>query len=162
MNKNIFLKTARLISFSLIISFIYSNSINEPSKFSGQKYVTDQDGNLLMNVNILGHVKVPGSYMVYEGIDLINLLSVVGGPLSGAKLKSIKLIRESSDKLGKRQYIIDLKEFYLNGDRSNFVNIMPNDTIIIEERLTNKVLSSTNIIPIVLQLLNIAIQLQKS
>ena len=30
-----------------------------------------------MNVNVWGHVKSPGSHLVYEGIDLVNLLSTI-------------------------------------------------------------------------------------
>ena len=73
---------------------------NNSYKFSSEKYITDSDGNIRMNVNIWGHVAQPGSHLVFEGIDLATLLSKVGGPNIGANLGKIKLIREFQMRMG--------------------------------------------------------------
>ena len=57
-------------------------------------YLGDQD-ELLMKVNIWGYVRKPGQYMVPPDTDLISLMSFAGGPIEGAKIKSIKLIRSN-------------------------------------------------------------------
>ena len=49
-------------------------------------------GNIKMVVNIWGHVNNPGLHEVYDGIDLATLLSMVGGPKSGANLNKVKLL----------------------------------------------------------------------
>ena len=51
----------------------------------------------MMYVNIWCHVSQPGHVLVYEGIDMATLLSYVGGPMSGADLKNVKLYRAPPD-----------------------------------------------------------------
>ena len=58
--------------------------------FSSEPYVTGDDGIVRMNVNVIGHVKNPGTFLVYEGIDILSLLALAGGPLPGAKLKDVR------------------------------------------------------------------------
>ena len=43
-----------------------------------------------------GHVKYPGTYLVYEDIDMATLLSMAGGPLDGAKLSKIKIMSQDN------------------------------------------------------------------
>ena len=38
-------------------------------KISSERYLTNAKGNIMMNVNIWGHVNSPGSHIVYDGID---------------------------------------------------------------------------------------------
>ena len=42
-----------------------------------------------MYINILGHVKSPGTYLVYDGIDIMSAFSTAGGYLDGANFKKI-------------------------------------------------------------------------
>ena len=55
---------------------------------SSEKFFTDESGNIKMVVNVWGHVNSPGLHEVYDGIDLATLLSMVGGPKSGANLNA--------------------------------------------------------------------------
>ena len=41
--------------------------------------MTDDKGNILMYINVWGNVKNPGRHLVYDGVDLATLFSVVGG-----------------------------------------------------------------------------------
>ena len=131
---------------------------NYSYKFSSEKYITDSDGNIRMNVNIWGHVAQPGSHLVFEGIDLATLLSKVGGPNTGANLRKVKLIREFPDKDGKLVSTINFNHFLLSGDRSNFKKIKPNDTIIIPQKLSSVLLNRASSISIILGLINLFIQ----
>ena len=150
-----------LIQLFIIISCIsalYPISINQAdySKYiSSEKYITDQEGNILIQINVWGHVKNPGHHIVYDGIDLITLLAAVGGPLSGANLKQITLIREEKDDNGKIIYELDLNKFYKSGSRSELVEILPNDTIIIEQTLFSTIFMSSNALITILQILNL-------
>ena len=78
---------------------------------SRERYFTNGNGIILMNVNMWGRVNSPGRHTVFDGIDLATLLSVVGGPKNGAKLDKVKLFREVPDENGKQVYIINLKKF---------------------------------------------------
>ena len=151
--------------FDLVLASDFSLDMNASSASyseSNNRYVTDDDGNILMYVNIWGHVKNPGNHLVFDGIDLITLLSVVGGPLSGAKMSKILIYRENKDTNGKIKYEINLNKFYASGDRSELVKIMPNDTIVIKEGLFSKIFRSSNALTTVLQILSIYIQIESN
>ena len=128
-------------------------------KISSEKYITDSNGNIRMNVNIWGHVLQPGSHLVFEGIDMVTLLSMVGGPKAGANLDRIKLIREMPEQDGKLVYTINFNKFLNFGDRSNFIKIKPNDTIIIPQKFSSILLTSTSGINTILGFITIFIQI---
>ena len=128
-------------------------------RISSEKYITDSSGNIRMNVNIWGHVAQPGSHMVFEGIDMVTLLSLVGGPKIGAKLDKIKLIREVPDKDGKLIFTINFNEFLKSGDRYSFIKIKPNDTIIIPQKFSSILLSTAGGINTILSLVTLYIQI---
>ena len=124
-------------------------------KTSSQKYITDEEGNILMHVNIWGHVYNPGVHLVYEGIDLATLISYVGGPKKGANLKKIKLYREEVDEDGKLSYEINLEEFYKYGNRDNFIKIKPNDTIIFDQTGWSSFIENAGTMNTVLSIINL-------
>lgn len=127
---------------------------NVPSN-TGSRYVSGEDGVIRMYVNIWGHVKNPGRILVDDGIDLTTLLSLSGGPVRGAKLKKICIYHEYPTKDGKDFHIIDLTEFIKTGDRSNFIEIQPNDTIIINQTFWSYVVEEINTINTIMNLINI-------
>ncbi len=144
------------ISIILLSTILSSDSLN--GSFS-ERYFTDEQGNVFMNVNVWGHVNNPGNHLVSEGIDIPTLLSVVGGPKAGAKLNKIKLIREYNDENDKIFYEVNLNDFYRTGTRSEFVQILPNDTIIIEQTTASFLIGKVNILNSFLQMLNIYLQI---
>ena len=78
-----------IIIFSIIGNISGQTKIGASSSYprSGERYITDEDGVIIMWVNVWGQVNKPGSYLVYDGVDLATLLSITGGPKSGANLK---------------------------------------------------------------------------
>tara|TARA_B100000427_G_scaffold323283_1_gene326476 strand:- start:835 stop:1305 length:471 start_codon:yes stop_codon:yes gene_type:complete len=131
-------------------------------QISSERYMTDDKGNIMMYVNIWGHVSNPGHVLVYEGIDMATLLSWVGGPMNGADLKNVKLFREVADKNGRIAYDLNFNKFIQNGDRSEFIEIKPNDTIIIPRTNFNYFLSHVGTINTVLGLLNLYITISRN
>tara|TARA_A100001011_G_scaffold295638_2_gene308005 strand:+ start:386 stop:742 length:357 start_codon:yes stop_codon:yes gene_type:complete len=89
-----------------------------------------------MKVNVWGQVVTPGVHLIYDGTDFASLISIVGGPKEGANFKKLRLYRESPDKEGQVVYNINFQDFILTGDRSNFIKIKPNDTIIVPQKFT--------------------------
>ena len=160
--------TKKTLIISIILNF--TNSVfsedqiaayedDNSYKISSEKYITDSKGNIRMNVNIWGHVAQPGSHMVFEGIDMVTLLSLVGGPKIGAKLDKLKLIREVPDKDGKLVFTINFNEFLESGDRYSFIKIKPNDTIIIPQKFSSILLSTSGSINTILSLVTLYIQI---
>ena len=145
-----------------ILSFLFGQDDILDYQISAQKYFTDTDGKIKMYVNVWGHVNRPGLHEVYDGIDLATLFSVVGGPKSGAKLKNIKLYRETPDLNGETVFEINFKNFADSGNRQDFVKIKPNDTIIIPQKFSNYLLSNAGTINTFLTMLNIYLQIERA
>ena len=114
----------------------------------------------MMNVNIWGQVNSPGSHLVYDGIDFASLLSIVGGPIDGANLKNVRIYREVPDEDGSLVYHIDLNEFINTGNRSKFIKIKPNDTIIVPQKISRYFLKQIGTINTFFSLLNLYLQLE--
>ena len=126
---------------------------------SSERFFTNENGTILMNVNVWGHVNKPGRHMVFDGIDIATLLSVVGGPKSGAQLKKVKVFREVPDGNGELAYTINIAKFLNTGDRSEFVKIMPNDTFIIPQKTSSYMMEQVGTLNTLLSILNIYLQI---
>jgi len=139
---------------------IETNQILFNHQVSSERYISDSNGKLRINVNIWGHVNAPGNHLVFDGIDIITLFSIVGGPKIGANLSKIKIIREIDDGDGKLVHIIDLNDFMSTGDRSNFIKIKPNDTILIPQKLSDIILNKVNSLNTLLGVLTLYLQIK--
>ena len=109
----------------------------------------------MMHVNIWGAVPVPGRKLVYDGIDMATLFSMVGGPAQGANMKRIQLFREVPDKGNIMTYEIDLTSFISSGDRSSFIKIKPNDTILIHRTVGSLIIEQVGTFNTILSLFNL-------
>ena len=137
------------------------NSAREPQyNVSSERFFNGPDGTILMNINVWGHVNVPGRHMVFDGIDLATLLSVVGGPKGGANLKNVRLFRETEDDKGELIYTINLEKFLKTGDRSEFVKVMPNDTYIIPQTTSSYIIEQVGTLNTILSVINIYLQME--
>ena len=145
----------------LIIVLAQEIGVNNRNEYqiSSERYITDSNGNIRMNVNVWGHIGQPGNHLVFEGIYIVTLLSMVGGPMNGARLDRIKIIREVPEENGQLIFTLNFNEFINTGDRSNFIKIKPNDTIIIPQKISSLLISSASGINTILSLITIYIQI---
>ena len=146
-----------IIIFSIVGTASGQIRVGSSSSYprSGERYITDEDGIIKMWVNVWGYVNEPGSYLVYDGIDLATLLSITGGPKAGANLKKVRLFRELPDADGKLSQSIDLKKFLKSGDRGDFTRVLPNDTFVIPQSLSSYLISNLNIVNTLLNFYNL-------
>ena len=119
------------------------------SVLTGEDYITGEDGVARMSINVWGHVNYPGTYLVYDGIDILTSLSLAGGPKKGAKLSSVSIISKD----GTTQKI-NLNNI-LNSEKFSDLKLEPHDTIYIDETLGNYLLARSNVINILLQITNL-------
>lgn len=129
-------------------------------QISSKRYFTDEFGNILMNVNFWGHVNEPGRHVVYDGIDLATLLSMVGGPQTGANLKKVRLFRETEDENGNLVYEINMERFLKTGNREDFVKVLPNDTFVVPQTFTSLVFSEMRTVNTIMSMLNLYFTMQ--
>jgi hypothetical protein len=97
-------------------------------------YFTDDMGNILMIINIIGEVNKPGQIVVQEDADFSAIISLAGGLKEKANLKKVLVTRKEPDINGMQSYSVNLKNYFEKGDRSSFIVLKPNDTIIIPTR----------------------------
>ena len=145
-----------LFVFILGASLQANFSTQNISYLSDQDYITGEDGVIRMYVNILGHVKNPGTYLVYDGIDFISLLSLAGGPARGANLKNIKIINNDNS------YSLSLNKFLKNGKFDTSIKINPKTTVYVEEKIGSKMFRGTNLISSILQVLTLAVTIERT
>ena len=126
------------------------------NKSSNGEYNTDESGNVYMYINVIGHVKSPGTFMIYEGMDILTILSAAGGPLPGAKLKKIMIYRD-----GDNMKRLNL-DAYLNTGKKLDINFKPNDTIYIEQTLGSYLISKSTILNSILSILNIYLTIDRT
>ena len=157
-------KIKYLLSLLLLALLFPQGDVAEQPTFSdfqisSERYLNDEKGNIMMYVNVWGHVGSPGHHLVYEGIDLATLMSVVGGPNKGANMKKVRVFREIPEEDGTLVYYLDFEKFVSSGDRSEFIRIKPNDTIIIPEKFSNYILTQVGTFNTFLSLFNLYFQL---
>tara|TARA_Y100001970_G_scaffold228031_1_gene282320 strand:+ start:138 stop:644 length:507 start_codon:yes stop_codon:yes gene_type:complete len=148
----------KIFIFLFSLSFTFSQGgrvnhygeVNPNHVISGEDYITNDDGTLLMYVNVWGHVKNPGTYLVYEGIDLLTLISLAGGPDTGANLNNIRIIH---DKDKDQVSNINLNKYIKKNRKS--IQIKPHDTIYIKESMGSYLFTRVNLVSTVLQIANI-------
>jgi len=148
-------KIHKIIIF-IFVSLIYLNPV-QSIQLSDQSYITGDDGVIRMPVNILGHVKYPGTYIVYDGIDILSLFSVAGGYLKGSNLKNINIIHKDG-----QQSNVNVQKILKYGFVGNNIQIKPHDTIIIEQKTMSRLFTSSSLPSIILGILNIALTLERT
>ena len=166
--RNRMLKIMFFLSF-FFVEFIFGQNKTEQDLLAppesinllNKRYFSDIDGNIQMRINAWGSINKPGSHIVYDGINFSYLLSIVGGPESGADLSKIKVYREFPDDNGSTVYNVDLTKFLTKGDRSNFIEIKPNDTIIFPQKRLHSVFKFSGTINTFLNLFLILNQISK-
>ncbi|TCD47282.1 SLBB domain-containing protein [Chlorobium sp. N1] len=97
-------------------------------------YFTDDNGNILMMVNVLGEVHKPGQIVVRENADFSTVMALAGGQTERANLKKVVVARQEPDAKGVQSYKINLKEYFKTGNRTDFIALRPNDTIFVPDK----------------------------
>lgn len=146
-----------IILLNQIFSQNFQDKIKETDRLE-KRYITDDNGNILIRANIWGEVSNPGSHIINEGVDIFSFISIVGGPKDGSNLSKIKLYRENFVTKNYSLQIIDLSGFLENGDGENIIEIKPNDTIIIPQKRMHYFLKQINAISTLLSITTLIFQ----
>jgi len=126
----------------LLIIFYSSLAISQHVDAKKDKYLMTEDQKLQIVVHIWGEINRPGQYIVPDGTDVRELISIAGGPNEFSNYKNIKLTREFVNSLKEQNKIsndnklitkkiitIDLQK-YLENELSEPIPILqPGDII---------------------------------
>lgn len=89
---------------------------------------------LQIKVHIWGEVKNPGLYRIEDKTNLLELISLSGGPTEYAKLSKIRITRRL-DENRKEIIIFNLEKYLNNPSDTELPILMPQDTIYIPKNI---------------------------
>ena len=147
----------KIFYYISFIVFLFPVKENDYIMPSGEKYIIGEDGIKRVYVNIWGHVKRPGTYLVYENIDITTALSIAGGPLQGADLSKIEIISRETNSITKLN-IEDLVNF----NTKNKYEIKPYDTIKVDPSTIFYLRNNAYLFNTLLQLLTLALAIDNN
>ncbi len=86
---------------------------------------------LTIIVNVVGFVERPGRYEIASSIDLINLISLAGGPTPDGSLSKVTIIRidGKGEKTTRREIHVDLED--LSVVKQEDLQLAPGDMILV-------------------------------
>ena len=153
-----------ILIYLVFFCFLHSQDSGKKERFikdyqlSSEQYITNVDGKVYMKINYWGASGQSAILQVEEGIDFASLISLVGLESEFVNLKKIRLYRETPDENGQLVYLINLNPFLKTGDRSNFPQIKPNDTIVVRKKITGILLDEISSFQAILTALTFFIQ----
>ncbi|NIR49785.1 hypothetical protein GWO43_14805 [candidate division KSB1 bacterium] len=148
------IEPTQILIFSTILFFNLSAGLfaqdREGQDFlnrASQYYLGGKD-EILVQVNIWGFIKKPGQYLVPRHTDLISLMSFAGGPMDGANLGEVRIIREGALSAGNNGHSgqgvkppilkVNVKKYLETGRKNIIPNVEAGDTIVITESFGHK------------------------
>ncbi len=150
-----FLKKLVLLKRNILIwYFIFHSAICFAQQVETKKdqYILSEDQKLQIVVHIWGEINRPGQYIVPDGTNVQELISIAGGPTEYSNLSNIKLTRQIVDPLETHQGInkannILIKKKLINIDLNKFLEkevsesipiLQPGDVIKVNRNIWSK------------------------
>ena len=107
-------------------------STTQPSTATPAFFSIAKPGELTMQVNVWGLVNHPGRYEISITTDLLQLISLAGGPAPDADIDAVRVTRflKTESGITRGEYTVDLSDLY-RVKESNLI-LQPGDTIMID------------------------------
>ncbi len=96
------------------------------SRYSSSKLTISVGQTRAMTVNVMGEVKVPGTYTLSAFSTVFHALYMAGGINDIGTLRNIKVFRN-----GRQITVVDVYEYILNGRLAGNIRLMENDVIVV-------------------------------
>jgi NADH:ubiquinone oxidoreductase subunit F (NADH-binding) len=96
-------------------------------------YYYARPNDLTIIVDVVGFVQRPGRYEIATSIDLINLISLAGGPTIDGALSKVSIIRlvGKGETITRRQSKIDLED--LSKVKQEDLQLTPGDLVLVDQ-----------------------------
>lgn len=126
---------------------------------SHANYYFAKSGDITIYVNIWGAVRSPGRYEIASSTNLIELISLAGGPDEYSKLDKVRIIRSKTNdqEANKKEIVVNIEE--LDEFNENELELYPGDTIFIEQTSWYKVKDVVGVVSTTLLFLTSVINL---
>lgn len=135
MNRKIFplFYILAMVFFFLIPDFLVlaQERVQYPTRSQAAQYYLGTADEIVVPINIWGFVQKPGQYMVPNNTNLVSLLSYAGGPIEGAKISKIKIVRNDPN-TSNPVFIVNVRKYLDTGDFRLIPTLKPGDTIVVK------------------------------
>ncbi|MEW6510860.1 MAG: SLBB domain-containing protein [Bacteroidota bacterium] len=107
-------------------------STTQPATATPSYYSLAKPGELTMQVNVWGLITHPGRYEVSITTNLIELISLAGGPAPDADIDEVRITRflKTESGITRGEYTVNLDDLYRVNESS--LVLQPGDTIVID------------------------------
>lgn len=110
---------------------------------------------LKIKVRVWGEVTVPGLYIVGDGADLLEVISLAGGPTQDADLGDVRIVRALGEE--SRVIEVDVKEYLERGSREAIILLEPGDTVSVPSQTWPKIFRWTGVISTLTLIANVMV-----
>ncbi len=110
---------------------------------------------LQIRVRVWGEVNVPGLYSVPDGTDLLEVLSLAGGPTRNAKLGNVKVVRLVGEET--RVIEIDIDKFMEERTTEALLIMEPGDMIVVRPQFWPRVFQWTGLLTTLALIANVIV-----
>jgi protein involved in polysaccharide export with SLBB domain len=86
------------------------------------------------DLKVLGEVHNPGPYTAYQGVNLLDLLFIAGGPTAEADLRKTRILSPYNSKAGDRQKEVDLDKLLTAKEFEQIPLISPGDIVYLPKK----------------------------
>jgi hypothetical protein len=114
---------------------------------------------LKIKVRVWGEVTVPGLYIVGDGTDLLEVISLAGGPTQDADLGGVKIVRATGGDA--RVIDVDVNDYLDKGSREAIVLLEPGDTVSIPSQTWPKIFRWTGVLSTLTLIANVIVNASK-
>ena len=142
LNRKDFMRKYRSVVIAGILSVCLTNAtaqINPSTLLPGTSqgvtstnFFFARPNELTIIVDIVGFVNRPGRYEIASSIDLVNLVSLAGGPTPDGNLSTVNIIRMfgKGDSTVRKEFQINL--FDLPAVKQEELRLMPGDLVLVD------------------------------
>ena len=110
---------------------------------------------LNIKVHIWGEVRVPGLYVVSDGTDLIEAISLAGGPTGDAALSRVKVVRFVGET--RSVFDIDVADYLRSASGDAALRLQPGDTIDVPARFWTGMARWTGVVTMLALVANVVV-----
>lgn len=119
----------KALNYFCPLFFLSLLTISAQTSTGAYHSIPGREGELKKTVNIWGYVVQPGRYELPMSTNVLQFISIAGGPREHALMNEVKIYRVRDD--GSR-YLIDLDLDHPEKSRTEDLDLKPEDTIYID------------------------------
>ncbi len=115
----------------LIGSLLRAQGVMAQERPTTTNFIYARPSDLTIIVNVVGHVQRPGRYEIASNIDLVNLVSLAGGPTVDGTLGDVTVSRILEEREGARRRDLHFDLGNLSSINPDELTLAPGDMVII-------------------------------